>query len=385
MDRRRFLGVSALALGPRLEAGESRDIRSIDRRRILKAAEAYLAEAPVTITAAQSPRSAGGKHDYFSEGDYWWPDPKNPGGPYIRRDGMSNPDNFDEHRKALLRLSVQMPALSSAWLITRQRRFADHAARHLRAWFLDVKTRMNPNLGYAQAIHGVTNGRGTGIIDTLHLVEVARAAGVLESSGALSNSDLAGLRQWFTAYLEWMTASKNGIEERDAKNNHGTCWVEQAAEFAHYTGNANMIAYCRDRYKTVLVHQIGKDGGFPEEVRRTKPYGYSLFNLDAMAAICQILSTPGDNLFTFETANGAGMKKAMEFMFPFIADKKKWPFPPDVMYFNHWPVRQSSLLFAGQALAKPEYLALWRKLDPDPKLEEIVRNFPIRQPVLWIQ
>ena len=81
---------------------------------------------------------------------------------------------------------------------------------------------MNPNLEYAQAIHGIANGRGTGIIDTLHLVEVARAASVLESSGALSNRDHAGLNRWFAAYLQWMSTSINGVEERDAKNNHGT-------------------------------------------------------------------------------------------------------------------------------------------------------------------
>jgi hypothetical protein len=354
------------------------DIRALDRARILKAAEAYLPEAPVTVTASQSPRSTGGKHDYFSEGDYWWPDPKDAGAPYIQRDGMTNPDNFIAHRRALMRLSVQMPALSAAWLITKQRRFADRAAAHLRAWFLDAQTRMNPDLQYAQAIHGRFSGRGTGIIDTIHLVEVVRAASVLEASGALSSAERSGVRQWFTAYLDWMTTSKNGTDERDAKNNHGTCWVMQAAEFARYTGNAKLTAWCRDRYKTVLVpHQIAADGSFPEELRRTKPYGYSLFNLDAMAMVCQILCTPDDNFFE-------GMRKAMQYMFPFIADKKKWLRPPDVMYFDGWPVRQPSLLFAGLALGKPEYVALWRTLDPDPTVEEIVRNFFIRQPVLWL-
>ncbi|HYL74766.1 MAG TPA: alginate lyase family protein [Bryobacteraceae bacterium] len=378
MDRRRFLGLSAATFWAPAHAAEKLDTRAIERRRVLKAAEAYLAEAPVTVTASHSPRSTGGPHDYFSEGDYWWPDPKNPGGPYIQRDGMSNPDNFVAHRRALMRLSVQMPALTAAWAITKQRRFADHAARHLRAWFLDEATRMNPDLQYAQAIHGRFTGRGTGIIDTIHLVEVVRAASALEPSGALSHADGAGIRQWFATYLDWMTSSKNGINERDAKNNHGTCWVMQVAEFARYTGNAKLTAYCRERYKMVLVpHQIAFDGSFPEELRRTKPYGYSLFNLDAMATVCQILSTPGDNLFT-------GMSKAMEYMYPFIADKKKWTRPADVMYFDGWPVRQPSLLFAGLALGKPEYIALWRKLDPDPVVEEIVRNYFIRQPVLWV-
>ena len=371
MDRRQFLGLSAAAFYSRLHAAERLDVRAIDRTRVLKAAEKYLAEAPITLTASSSARSAGGKHDYFSEGDYWWPDPKNPAGPYIQRDGMSNPDNFDDHRRALMRLSVQMPALTAAWVVTRQKKFADHAALHLRAWFVDEETRMNPNLQYAQAIHGRTTGRGTGVIDTLHLVEVARAASCLDR-------ELPAVRQWFTDYLNWMTTSKNGIEERDAKNNHGTCWVAQAAEFARFTGDAKVTAFCRDRFKTVLVpNQIAADGSFPQELRRTKPYGYSLFNLDAMATVCQILSTPQDNLFT-------SISKSMEFMFPFIADKKKWPYPHDVMYFDDWPVRQPSLLFAGLALDKSEYIGLWRKLDPDPTVEEVIRNYFIRQPVLWV-
>src|SRR5262249_37662043 len=151
-------------------------------------------ERPITITASHSPRSAGGLHDFFSEGDYWWPDPANPDGPYIQRDGMSNPANFDDHRKALMRLSVQVPALAAAWTITHDKRYAVHAAEHLRAWFVTGATRMNPSLLYAQAIHGRFTGRGTGIIDTLHLVEVARATESIETSGVLSEADLRGIR-----------------------------------------------------------------------------------------------------------------------------------------------------------------------------------------------
>jgi len=354
------------------------NVAIFDRARVLKAANQYLSEKPITITASSSPRSAGGRHDFFSEADYWWPDPKDPNGPYIQRDGMSNPDNFVEHRRALMRLSVQMPALVAAWKLTKDKRYARAAASHLRAWFVDERTRMNPNLQYAQAIHGRATGRGIGIIDTIHLVEVARAIEILKDSSALSMTELGTITQWFKDYLAWMTTSKNGIEERDAKNNHGTCWVMQVAEFARFTGNAKLTEFCRDRYKTTLVpNQIAPDGSFPQELRRTKPYGYCLFNLDAMATICQTLSTPSDNMFV-------DMQKAMEFMYPFIADKKKWPHPPDVMYFKDWPVRQPSLLFAGLALGKPEYIALWRTLDPDPTVEEIIRNVPIRQPVLWI-
>src|SRR2546428_885315 len=124
------------------------DVARFDRARVLQAANQYLSEAPITITAATSARSTGGAHDFFSEGDYWWPDPKNPNGPYIRRAGESNPNNFNDHRRYMIRLSIQVPTLAAAYKITRDERYAAHAARHLKAWFLEDNTRMNPHLLY---------------------------------------------------------------------------------------------------------------------------------------------------------------------------------------------------------------------------------------------
>ena len=382
MFRRDFVRLAAaFSAAPPSRAADAFDLAAIERGRVMKAAAEYLAAKPVTVTASGSPRSAGGRHDFFSEGDYWWPDPKNPDGPYIQRDGMSNPNNFVEHRRAMIRLSLIVPALAAAYKLTHQRRYSDAAALHLRAWFIDPETKMNPNLEYAQAIHGRYTGRGTGIIDTLHLVEVARAAGQLD----LARADLDGVKQWFAAYVEWMATSRNGIDERNAKNNHGTCWAAQVAAFSRLTGNADRLAYCRERYKTVLIpNQEAPDGSFPLELRRTKPYGYSLFNLDAMAILVQTLAGREDDLWKWELPDGRGIARAVASMYPYIADKGKWPKPPDVMYFDQWPVRQPCLLFAGLALDKPEYVALWRRLDPDPKVEEVIRNFPVRQPLLWV-
>jgi hypothetical protein len=361
------------------------DVKKLERARVLKAANEYLKESPITITATHSPRSAGGLHDFFSEGDYWWPDPKDPNGPYIQRDGMTNPANFVEHRRLLMRLSIQVPALVAAWKLTNDERYSKHAAKHLRAWFINEDARMNPNLQYAQAIHGRFTGRGIGIIDTIHLVEVARAIELLESGKALSQTEAKQINQWFAEYLEWLTTSKNGLEEREAKNNHGTCWLMQVAAFAKLTGNDEVLAYCRERFKrVVLPNQLAADGSFPQELRRTKPYSYSLFNLEAMATICQILSTPTDNLWLFTTPTGGGLRKAMDYMYPYIKDKGAWPLPKDVMYDDEWPRRQISLLFAGQAFGNDDYLRLWSTLKADSNVEEVIRNFFIRQPVLWV-
>jgi hypothetical protein len=391
VNRRTFCLTSAAAtLGAAtplrsLAAAPALDVAAFDRARVLRLANGYLAAEPVTITASHSPRSGGGLHDFFSEGDYWWPDPKNPGGPYIRQDGFTNPDNFTTHREAMVRLSLIVPALTAAWKITGQRRYAERAAAHLRAWFITPATLMNPNLEYAQAIFGVNKGRGIGIIDTIHLVEPARAATLLLNSDVFSLEEHLTLRGWFADYLKWMTTSKNGKDERDAKNNHGSCWVMQVAEFARLTENHQLMDYCRNSFRTKLIpDQVAPNGSLPLELARTKPYSYALFNMDILSTTAQILSTPGDSLFTFELPDGRGLRKVIAYMEPFIKDKQIWPYPYDVEYFSDLPVRQPSLLFGGLAYNQPSWLELWKTLNPDPKVGEIIRNYPIRQPVLWV-
>jgi len=101
--------------------------------------------------------------------------------------------------------------------------------------------------------------------------------------------------------------------------------------------------------------------------------------------VCHILSTPEDNLWTFTLPDGQGMEKGMAFIAPVIADKSTWPLTPDVMYWDQWPVRHPALLFAGSALNKSDYIKLWKTLNPLPETEEGLRNFPIREPVLWLE
>ena len=166
---------------------------------------------------------------------------------------MSNPANFADHRRALMRLSVQVPALVAAWQLTRKAPYAARAADHLRAWFITPDTRMTPNLQFAQAIHGRVTGRGTGIIDTIHLVEVARAVERLEGAPGWTAEDDRGVRRWFAEYLDWITTHSYGISERDAKNNHATCWVMQVAAFARLTNKAGLLADARRRFTAIIV------------------------------------------------------------------------------------------------------------------------------------
>jgi len=391
LTRRTFLTLTAATLSTHLARASAAQspyalIAAQDRDRILRLATQYLSQPPETITSFTSPRSPGGPHDYFSEADYFWPNTDNPAGPYKEIDGRSNPDNFQDHRRAMIHLSLAMPALTAAYRLTRKPVYAKAAAAHLLAWFVTPATRMTPNLQYSQGVrNGGPTGRSYGIIDTLHLVEVARAASLLKTF--LTASDYTALQAWFYDYLEWMKTSAPGIKERDATNNHGICWALQAAEFARLIGDEATRAEVRDRFITVqLPMQMAPDGSFPRELARTKPYGYSIFNFDVAATLCWSLSPNGrgEEFERFKLPDGRGMCRAAEFLSPYLADKTKWPYPHDIQHWESWPVRSPGLLFCGLACHQPDYLTLWRKLDPDPTDPEIIRNFPIRQPLLWV-
>ena len=364
---------------------EAFDLVEIEKQRILSKATTYLEEAPVTIVAYRAERSAGGLHDFYSEGDYWWPDPDNPEGSYVRRDGLSNPDNFVAHRRAMVRLSEIVGTLTSAWIITKDQSYATHALEHLQAWFVDESTRMNPSLLYGQAIKGRVTGRSIGIIDTIHLAEVARGAEILGRRGALPPQEFEQIKSWFSEYLNWLTTHPYGEKERTHPNNHGVWWSVQAAAFSSLVGREDILEWVRSQFKTVyLKEMMASDGSFPAELKRTKPYGYSLFILDGMASLAQIASTKSDDLWAFELPDGRSLQKGVAFLYPYIENKSAWPYEKDVLYWDEWPVRHPSLAFAGFAYSEPDYLRLWESLDADPTTPEVVRNLPIRYPLLWV-
>jgi hypothetical protein len=368
-------------------ASAALDVGQIDHDRILKAADIALKQEPVTITAFHAKLSDGGPNDFYSNGDYWWPNPKTTNGlPYVQRDGETNPENFVAHRQAIRQLSDAVAALGAAYKITGNDEYAKKSAELLKVFFLDATTRMNPNLQYAQAIPGVSPGRGIGIIDTLHLVEIPKAVEAMQKSPAFPAAVLVGLKTWFAEYVAWMTTSKNGHDEANAGNNHAVAFWLQVAVFAEFTDDAKDLAECRRRFTEVFIpRQMTNDGSFPQELRRTKPYGYSIFQLDNLATLCQVLSTKDHDLWNFTLPDGRNLHKAVEFMYPFLADKTKWPRKPDVNAWESWPARQPSLLFAGLVFEEQKYLDLWKKLPADPTNDEVRRNIAITQPVLWVK
>lgn len=382
------------------------DVAAIDHDRILAAAARYLTQSPTPITSLQCARSPGSAHDYYSEADpsSLPPDESpahralSPSAGAAAKASPPPPPLFAAHRDALFTLGLAVPALAAAHLLTGDERYAMHAAELLRAWFVGPATRMTPRMDYGHSITGQPAG-GTfeGILETLPLVEVAQAVPFLAS--ALSPSDRLALNSWFADYLRWLTEPQDSGPRlpalaRDRKDHHATSWLLQVSAYSLLTapvGDAPRsetpaLDELRHRFRTVMLRaQIAADGSFPHELPSATPYRDSLFNLDMMAAICQLLSTRFDSVWDVQLDDGPGMRSAIAYHFPFIADRARWPFRADAEHFEQLPARRVSLLFTARAYQRPEYAALWKTLPPDPAAPDLLRTLPIHQPLLWVR
>jgi peptidoglycan/xylan/chitin deacetylase (PgdA/CDA1 family) len=362
-----------------------KQVIEIERDRVIKRANKLLFAKPLTVTGYFCSRSAGGEHDFYSEGPYWWPDPANPDGPFIRKDGLRNPENFDKHDNAIKSLSWIVGTQTSAYLLTGEEKYAATAMRHLNAWFVDSATKMNPNMLYAQAIKGICTGRGVGIIDANSLIEVAQSVRILEQSQYVSGEDIIKIREWFRQFLVWLTTHPYGIDEMKAKNNHGTWWLAQVAAYASLTEDEEILQNCRNRFMRItLPDQMAANGSFPLELERTKPFAYSLFNLDAMSVTAFILSDESVDLWNYSLPDGRGLKLGLGFMMPYIEDIKKWPFEKDVSDFKDQPGQRPFILLGSLSQGNAGWFSLWKTIGMKYSGDENRRSSILKNPILWI-
>lgn len=285
-------------------------------------AEAALAAGPWSVTSKKSLPPSGDKHDYYSVGPYWWPDPTKPGGlPYLRRDGEINPERHDGDSHGLSHLSQAVSTLALAYHLGGDERCAAHAAALLRVWFLDPATRMNPHLQFGQAIPGICEGRGIGIIDTMALCPLPDAVTML--GDAFSPDGRAGLQTWFADYLSWLQASDHGRDEAGQHNNHGTWYDVQVATLALATDRADVARMTLAAVPAQrIARQIEPDGRQPHELARTKAFSYSLVNLQGFFHLASLAEHVGVDLWSVR-----GLRAALDFLAPFADPDLFWPHP----------------------------------------------------------
>ncbi|MBO9565664.1 MAG: alginate lyase family protein [Niastella sp.] len=329
---------------------------------LLQEADKLLEMKPVSVMEKAFTPVSGNKHDYMSQAPYFWYDSSKPNGlPYLRRDGERNPEIYKiTDRSNLGKLDGAARTLALAWYFTGKEKYAVKAASLLRTWFFDETTRMNPNLNYGQAIPGINDGRGIGIIETIALTGIADAAGLLYGSKAWSINELRALQQWYSEYLNWMLTSKNGKEEHAAKNNHGTWYYVQVVDFALFTGDTARAHELVEESKKTLNGQLAADGQQPLEVERTNGLGYSTFNLRAWFTLARLADMVDIDLWNYTTPNGAGLRKAVDWLTPYAMGEKNWSWQQIDKYNNEdlYPLLRQ----AGSLWKVPAYSAQAQQL-----------------------
>jgi hypothetical protein len=291
------------------------------------AREALEIKPPSVMDKTRIPPS-GDKHDYVSQAPYFWRDTNSPGGKYFRRDGERNPESREDSdavRFGTVCSSAQTLALT--FYFTGDEKYAAKAVEILRVWFLNPATKMNPNLNFGQGIPGEVDGRPAGLIGARGLVNVLDAVALLSGSKSWTVADQKGMLDWMTQYFQWLTTSKIGLGEAHAKNNHGSFYDTQAAVIALFIGKTDLARKIILDARTVrIARQIEPDGRQPLELARTKSFGYSVFNLRALIDLASIGQNLGVDLWHYQTPDGRSLLKGLEFMSPYAAASKKWPF-----------------------------------------------------------
>jgi Alginate lyase len=318
----------------RLAAGDVSLKPALDR--LLEQANRALKISPPSVMDKHRIPPSGDKHDYVSQAPYFWPDPDSPNHHYIRRDGERNPAaGVDSDAGRLASVCSNVPTLALAYYFTGDGKYAIKAAEILRVFFLDPATRMNPNLNYGQGIPGKVNGRSAGLITARGFVPLMDAPGLLAGSKAWTSADQDAMTAWLNQYFTWLTTSRIGLGEFHAKNNHGSFYDCQAAAIALFLGRTNFARNLILEARTNrIARQIEPDGRQPFELRRTKSFSYSTFNLRALMELASIGQNLGIDLWHYHAPDGGGIYQALAFLAPYADPVKKWPYQ-QIHGYNH--------------------------------------------------
>lgn len=313
----------------RTEHAAGKNPRSGEIAEMIKRADRLVkADRTFSVTKKTQMPPSGSKNDYMSLGPYWWPDPSKPNGlPYIRRDGERNPEiknipDDDEYNNML----DDSETLALAYFFTRDEKYAKHAAAILRTWYLDPKTRMNPNLNFAQGIPGRSAGRGIGMIETRAMYRAIDAAIILQASKSWPAEDQQSLKKWFREFLAWCVESPLGKDESDERNNHGTYYDVQVVTYAVFTEQIDLARKQLEVTKKRIASQIEPDGSQPHELARTLSWGYVNMNAFGFAILARLGESAGVDLWNYQTKDGRGLRKALEWIIPFAAGEKEWTY-----------------------------------------------------------
>lgn len=291
----------------------------------IEKARVICSQRPVAVTDKQTSRS-GDRHNFEALSIYYWPNPDNPDGPYIVRDGEYNPEYKLYDLPRLNTLKHNAINLSKAYYLTNDDKFYEAFVRQIDTWFIDKATRMNPDFEYNQFIPGRNKGKGcpAGLIDAYNFIHVLESVQLVESRKPIGKKRMKALRKWVSSFSAWMVESEIGKGESRATNNHGVAYDVTLFYLSHFTGNQKVCQQIGKEFAEKRINpQIQADGTQPLELKRTKAFSYSVFNLEHLVDFCMMQHRLGHDFLNNE---GLRIKAAITYLKQYLGHRELFPY-----------------------------------------------------------
>lgn len=295
------------------------------RQNIIKKANSYIKKEYLSVTD-KAKKFAPDKHYYESMGPYWWPDPNNPNGAYIRKDGERNPEYKEYDKDRMSEMANRVYYTTLAFYLTRDVRYYDYCTSQLQVWFLNEETKMHPSLEYGQIIPGKNNnhGRDAGLIEMRIMHTIIESVRLLNDTKRMDAVTYKGLQQWCKDFLLWCENSEIGKKEFAATNNHGSSLdvvMLNMAIFANYKECVNRLSKGFEERR--LNVQVSENGKMPSELTRTMAYHYSIYNLSHIVDYCLLQESLGNH---FYKKNRKVINSAVSYLLQYVGHKELWEY-----------------------------------------------------------
>lgn len=298
---------------------------SKEYKKIVEKADDIIGKPPVAVTDKTSCIS-GDKHNYESLSIYWWPDPKNPDGPYVARDGEYNPEYKKYDYPRLLKLKDNLVTCSKAFFLTDESCYYDFFCRQLDTWFIDSETCMTPNFEYCQFIPGRNNGRGNpqGMADTYNFNDMLESIRLVNAVKSIGKERMNTLKNWFSDFAYWMQTSDYGKKAQGFKNGQLLTFDTTLYNMFVFTGQKSARKAIFKAFPAKRINrQIEYDGKMPEELKRTKALSYTVSALQRYVDFISLAKADGKRL---PKESLARIQKAFDYIMPLTSNRSSFPY-----------------------------------------------------------
>ena len=139
--------------------------------------------------------------------------------PYVRRDGVFNPDIYEvQNLEQVFNMTDSVYLSALAYAATNSSAYAAHVNDAVYTFFVNQSTLMNPNLNYAQVTRGPGNqtGGSVGVLDMETIAKTAAGVELIRKSGAVewAAETEQGLVDWAGQMAKWLTTDDLALQER---------------------------------------------------------------------------------------------------------------------------------------------------------------------------